>query len=125
MTLANILTGGTGSDKFLYNTNQAFAAADVGVNTLTDFARGSDKIVLDKTTFTALNDGFSFARVTSNAAADNSSADIVYSSANGSTTGKLFYNTNGTLDCFGSGAQFAVLHNSASPLTTSDFLVVA
>ena len=34
--------------------------------------RGSDKFVLDKTTFTALNDGFSFARVTSDAAADNS-----------------------------------------------------
>jgi Ca2+-binding RTX toxin-like protein len=113
-------------DKFVYNTGNAFRASDVGVDTLGDFAAGIDKIVLDKRTFTSISsnvgDGFSqsgeFKVVTSDSAAQTSSADIVYNSANG----KLFYNQNGTSSGFGSGAQFATLTGKPA-LKATDFIL--
>ena len=124
----DLLTGGVGTDQFLYNTNAAFVTSGLGVDRINDFSQGVDKIVLDKTTFTALSSlagtGFSvageFATVTSDAAAATSSADIVYSSA----TNNLFYNQNGTAVGFGSGAQFATL-TGISSLVGTDFLIQA
>ncbi|MFM6399587.1 MAG: calcium-binding protein, partial [Planktothrix sp.] len=81
------LTGGIGVDKFIYNTNAAFTTSAVGVDTITDFnISQTDQIVLDKTTFTSISSaagtGFSvaseFAKVTSDALAATSAADIVY-----------------------------------------------
>jgi Ca2+-binding RTX toxin-like protein len=80
----DLLTGSGGSDKFLYNTNAAFNTAAIGVDTLTDFRSGIDKIVLDKTTFRnltsaaggGLNAG-DFARVATDAQAATSSDRIV------------------------------------------------
>jgi Ca2+-binding RTX toxin-like protein len=121
------LIGGTGSDRFLYNTNATFTRASVGVDTITDFVISqNDKIILDKTTFPTIKSangtGFSisreFARVTSDAAAANSSAFIVYNTTNGS----LFYNPNGASDGFGIGGKFAVLSNRPS-LTANQFII--
>ncbi|MBD2039196.1 calcium-binding protein [Microcoleus sp. FACHB-672] len=122
------LTGGSGSDQFIYNTNAAFTAASVGVDILTDFAGAAagDKILLDRTTFTAISSaagtGFSlaseFARVGSDAAAATSTADIVYNSANGN----LFYNQNGSAAGFGTGALFATL-SGAPALAGTDFMI--
>ena len=124
----DVLTGGGGNDQFLYNTNAAFVASAVGVDTINDFSVGIDKIVLDKTTFTAIasvaGTGFSlageFASVASDTAAAISAADIVYSSG----TGNLFYNQNGTASGFGTGAQFAVFTGIPS-ITGTDFLIQA
>lgn len=52
---ADELTGGTGNDKFVFDTGAAFNKATIGIDTITDFTRSADKIVLDKTTFTALS----------------------------------------------------------------------
>lgn len=100
-------------DRFVYDTNAAFASADIGIDTIADFLIGTDKIVLDKTTFTALTsiagNGFSvaseFASVTTDAAAATSTALVVYNSTNGS----LFYNQNGSAAGLGSGAKLAML----------------
>jgi Ca2+-binding RTX toxin-like protein len=89
---------------------------------------GTDKIVLDKTTFTALGSviggGFSlaseFAVVGSDAAASTADAMIVYSSE----TDNLFYNQNGVTTGFGSGAQFATL-SGISTLSGDDFVLQA
>jgi Ca2+-binding RTX toxin-like protein len=122
----DILTGSMGNDRFLYDTNAAFVASAVGIDTITDFSVGFDKIVLDKTTFTALiskaGNGFSvgqeFAIVGSDAAAATSSALIVYSSASGS----LFYNQNASLAGFGTGAEFATL-TGIPVISASDFVI--
>jgi len=122
----DILTGSMGNDRFLYDTNAAFVASAVGIDTITDFSVGFDKIVLDKTTFTALastagngfNMGQEFAIVGSDAAAATSSALIVYSSASGS----LFYNQNASLAGFGTGAQFATL-TGIPVISASDFVI--
>jgi Ca2+-binding RTX toxin-like protein len=121
------LNGGAGNDRFVFDTNSVFSASSIGIDSIQDFTVGSDKIVLDKTTFTALRSspgsGFSvgsdFATVTTDTAVANSSAAIVYNSA----SGRLFYNQNGSLQGLGSGGQFATLLRS--PLTASDFIVQA
>jgi Ca2+-binding RTX toxin-like protein len=123
------LTGGLGADKFIYNTNAAFTTTAVGVDTITDFnISQTDQIVLDKTTFTSISSaagtGFSvaseFAKVTSDALAATSAADIVYNT----TTGGLFYNQNGTAAGLGTGAQFLTLTNKPA-LTATQFLIQA
>ncbi len=125
------LTGGLGSDRFLFDSKRAFALADLGVDTITDFLRGTDKIVLDKTTFTALTSVSGSALSTSEFAtinsatngatlAGSSAARIVFNSANG----QLFYNSNGTTAGLGTGGQFATL-SGISALANTDLLVQA
>ena len=118
-------TGGLGADRFLFDSNTVFSSA-IGIDTIADFVTGTDKIVLDKTTFTALTSvagaGFSlaseFARVTTDTAAATSSARIVYNSTNGN----LFYNQNGSTAGLGTGAQFATL--TTNPIiAASDFVI--
>jgi hypothetical protein len=83
---------------------------------------------LDKTTFTSISSaagtGFSvaseFAKVTSDALAATSAADIVYNT----TTGGLFYNQNGTAAGLGTGAQFLTLTNKPA-LTATQFVIQA
>jgi Ca2+-binding RTX toxin-like protein len=122
------LTGGAGSDRFLYDTGAAFTTASVGRDVITDFVHNTDKIVLDKTTFTvissAVGTSFSFASefaiVGSDAAAATSSADIIYNSVNGN----LFYNPNGSASGFGSGGLFATLTGHPT-LSATDFVIQA
>ncbi|WP_442941581.1 hypothetical protein [Nostoc sp.] len=51
----DILVGGAGANRFLYNTNAPFALTAVGVDTINDFNSSfqGDKVILDKTTFSA------------------------------------------------------------------------
>ncbi|MFN6530899.1 choice-of-anchor D domain-containing protein [Nostoc sp. ChiSLP03a] len=120
------LVGGIGADSFLYDTNSIFNSAVVGIDTIADFNRSQgDKIILDKTTFTAITSvvgtGFSNAsdfQITSSGALSN--AVIVYDRM----TGQLFYNQNGSAAGFGSGGQFAQL-TGAPYVTASDFIIQA
>ncbi|MBX9256369.1 putative Ig domain-containing protein, partial [Desmonostoc muscorum CCALA 125] len=130
----DVLTGGTGADRFLYNTSAAFNGSAIGVDTITDFNRSQgDKIVLDKTTFSAISSnagtGFSNAGDFKSIGLDLfqltilegiSSAKIVYDAVNG----RLFYNQNGISPGFGTGGQFATL-TGAPTLTANDFIVQA
>lgn len=133
----NILSGGSGNDRlvgdygadrFLYDTNAAFTASAVGLDQIYNFTSGSDKLVLDKTTFTALTsnvgNGFSvtneFAVVANDAAAATTGAFIAYSSA----TGNIFYNQNAAATGLGSGSQFATFI-AVPGLTASDFVIQA
>ncbi len=127
------LTGGVDSDHFLFNT--ALPAA--GVDTITSFVVGSDKIVLDKTVFSALetvagNPGNPLlagdfevidAPAASEAAEAGSRGDeIVYNRQ----TGNLFYNPNNDTPGFGAGGgRFATIVGSPNNLSKTDFLVLA
>jgi Ca2+-binding RTX toxin-like protein len=120
------LVGGIGADSFLYDTDGAFNSAVVGIDTIADFNRSQgDKIVLDKTTFSAITSaagtGFSKTsdfQITSLGALSN--AVIVYDSM----TGQLLYNQNGSAAGFGTGGQFAQLTGRPT-LTASDFIIQA
>ncbi|WP_392533638.1 beta strand repeat-containing protein [Nostoc sp. C117] len=122
----DLLTGSSGADSFVYNTDAAFVNFAVGVDTITDFKHSQgDKIILDKTTFTAIAStagiGFSNAsdfKITSSAG--TSTAKIVYDAV----SGHLFYNQNGSAAGFGSGGLFATLTGAAT-LTASDFVLQA
>jgi Ca2+-binding RTX toxin-like protein len=119
------ITGGSGGDRFLFVSEDAFKKSTLGVDTITDFGTGADRIVLYQSTFTALtpqNGGAiasaEFAVVANDADADNSTAFITYSTG----SGQLFYNTDGATEGFGNGGDFAVLQGTPT-LTASDILV--
>ncbi|MFN6008615.1 MAG: Calx-beta domain-containing protein, partial [Microcystis sp.] len=103
----DLLTGGNGSDNFIFNSS------NLGIDAISDFTPGSDKIVLSKAIFTTLEsiigNGFSqpaeFASVDDDDLVATSSAFIVYSTSSGS----IYYNQNGSAAGLGSGSEFANL----------------
>ena len=120
-------TPGQASSLFLeYSTSRAFSFFDVGIDLITNFKPAqADKIVLSKTTFTALAsdaggslDPSEFEAVANDGDASSSSAFITYSTS----TGNLFYNENGSDDGFGEEEQFATLQGIPT-ITAADFLV--
>jgi subtilisin-like proprotein convertase family protein len=118
----DLLTGGTGGDRFVLNPPGR------GVDRVTDFVSGTDKIVLSKAAFANLTSsvgtGFSqageFTSVSSNGAIATQSALIVYNAS----TGQVFYNANGRAPGLGAGQAVAVL-SGAPNLTANDFLLQA
>ncbi|MBD2463318.1 calcium-binding protein [Oscillatoria sp. FACHB-1407] len=124
------LRGDGGSDNFAFGTGNAFNSNALGVDRILDFVIGSDKIVLSKTTFTALlstaGNGFNvpteFESVADDATAALSAATIVLSRA----SGNLFYNTDGIIQGFGTGSSFATLTTAnRAQLGATDFVIVA
>ncbi|MBD1997994.1 calcium-binding protein [Leptolyngbya sp. FACHB-541] len=115
----DVLKGGTGIDRFVYDTGSVFATGDVGSDRIEGFQSNTDKIVLDKTTFSlqsgpglAFSQESDFAIVETDAGAG--SANIVYSLG----TGNLFY----------TGVQFAQLTTntgSIPSITANDFEIRA
>ncbi|MBN3940728.1 MAG: calcium-binding protein [Nostoc sp. NMS9] len=128
----DLLTGGQGADSFLFGSGAAFTESAFGVDTITDFSKGTDKIALSKASFTVLNSAinsnlFASEFTTINTAAVNeasiagaSSAKIIYNSL----TGNLLYNQNSLSAGLGTGGVFAnVAVTSLSSLEANDFLV--
>ncbi|NCS02594.1 MAG: hypothetical protein GPJ06_10735, partial [Microcystis aeruginosa G13-11] len=126
-----LLGSAGGSDSFLFGSGAIFNSSDFGVDNISDFIKGTDKIILSKTSFNALvsTPGNSlqaaeFAAI--NDAANeldlvgSSSAKIVYNLA----TGNLFYNQNGATAGLGNGALFVTL-NSIQPLNENDIFLQA
>lgn len=110
----DVLKGGYGGDLFYFDT----ALGPTNVDTILDFERGRDRIVLENSVFKGLAAGAlsSGAFAVGNAAADAGDR-IVYDQA----TGKLFYDADGT----GAAAaiQFALL-DTKPLLAASDFVVI-
>ncbi len=117
----DLLTGGNGSDNFIFNSS------NLGIDAISDFTPGSDKIVLSKAIFTALQsiigNGFSqaaeFASVADDDLVATSSAFIVYSNSSGS----IYYNQNGSAAGLGNGSEFANLL-TVPTLTAADFALI-
>lgn len=113
------LTGGADSDSFVFGSNRLFNPADFGVDRITDFISGTDKIVLDRTSFGDLQPE-QIAIVASDIEASSSSGLITYSTA----TGNLFFNQNAAVTGLGTGSRLARLDNAPN-LAIADFLIVA
>ncbi len=112
------LTGGVDADQFVFDIGRGFNRSLMGIDVITDFQR-PDKIILDRSTFTALRGNrASFQSVGTVAQAKNSRALITYVRS----TGALFYNQNGRASGFGQGGQFADFRNGLN-LAASDFIV--
>ncbi|MBD2118037.1 Calx-beta domain-containing protein, partial [Microcystis wesenbergii] len=117
----DLLTGGNGSDNFIFNSS------NLGIDAISDFTPGSDKIVLSKAIFSALQssigNGFSqaaeFASVDDDDLVATSSAFIVYSNSSGS----IYYNQNGSAAGLGSGSEFANLL-TVPTLIAADFALI-
>ncbi len=127
------LTGGGGADKFVFGkvyeqvvtgsatsvqtyTNTAFNLT--GVDTITDFTRGTDKLELHLDQYSQLA-GFnaSMLRVNSTGTAQDSNDYLVYNT----TTKTLSYDADGN----GSGAKVDIaILTGVNTLSTSDFIIV-
>jgi hypothetical protein len=122
----DVMTGGDGKDLFVFDSGRAFAAADFGVDRITDFVRGTDKIVLDKSSFGEIS-STQIGVVRRDGLASTSSKQIVYSRG----SGRLFFNANGSASGLGRGGAFAIVDtdnnsSTAAPsLSASDFQIVA
>jgi Ca2+-binding RTX toxin-like protein len=116
------LTGGDGLDRFIYGATGT--AVETGTDTITDFERNTDFVVLSRPVFglttangSPLNAG-EFQSVADDTQAANSAARIVFSRGSGS----LFYNTDGAIAGFGTGGSFAKL-TGVNNLASSDIFV--
>jgi Ca2+-binding RTX toxin-like protein len=114
------LTGNAGADKFVFNTA---LNASSNVDTISDFASGTDKIMLDHLIFSALSAGNVAAGsfvAEANASAHDANDHILYDT----NTGNLFYDPDGGGVL---GAQtatlFATLANHPA-ITAADLAVV-
>jgi Ca2+-binding RTX toxin-like protein len=127
---SDTLVGGEGSDRFLFGFNpgneiiDARASQFLGTDTIPDFVRGIDKIVLT-TSFAAITTSVGqpsayFAAVADDAQVEISSAVIVFSRA----TQKVFYNQNAIAAGLGEGSAIAILPG-VSDLSSSDIEIVA
>jgi Ca2+-binding RTX toxin-like protein len=111
----DVLTGGGGTDSFVFNT----ALSATNIDRITDFARGSDKILLDNAIFSAIAGvSLTAAGFAANAAgaATTTAHRIIYET----DTGKLFYDSNGS--AAGGNVQFATLTPGLA-LSHTDFSV--
>ncbi|MBD2441121.1 S-layer family protein [Nostoc sp. FACHB-110] len=121
----DILTGGTGNDQYLFQASGAFSSS-LGVDYISLFEVGQDKIVLSKATFNAITNAAGqaltdFAVVSDNEFVNASSARIVFSQSSGS----LFYNQDGSLLGASTVFEFARLGNPDIALSSSDFSLIA
>jgi Ca2+-binding RTX toxin-like protein/pimeloyl-ACP methyl ester carboxylesterase len=110
------LTGNAGNDQFVFNT---VLNAGTNVDTITDFSKGADTVLLDHLIFTALTAGKLAANsfvAEAGAVAHDGNDFILYDT----TTGNLSYDPDG------SGVQFATLfaHLNNSPLLAAADLAV-
>jgi Ca2+-binding RTX toxin-like protein len=122
------LTGGAGLDKFYFGSGAALTSAigtQLGIDTVTDFVVGTDKLYFSSTTFglaagaVAASQFASVAQDTKVNAAAATGVKFIYSRG----SGRLYLDTNGVTAGFGAnGGQFALL--SANPTLVANDLVV-
>jgi Ca2+-binding RTX toxin-like protein/uncharacterized membrane-anchored protein len=124
------LRGDAGFDRFLFNGGALTGANTVstllGRDTIADFAVGVDKIVLSKSTFSAITSavggaiGANFIKVANDGLVATQAAAIVYSQG----SGNLFYNQNGIATGLGAnGGNFAFLTGLPTNLAATDFVI--
>lgn len=126
----DLLTGGTGFDQFHFNTGKSFDQDDFGIDRINDFGIGSDKIVLDKTTFDNLASAAGGTLSPSEFEVVDSFSELLTSNAKityNFVSGDLFYNRNGSAVTGGDaeGGFIAKLIGSPNNITAADFSIMA
>jgi Ca2+-binding RTX toxin-like protein len=130
----DLLIGGSGLDRFVFGGSSPFNTTALGVDSLVGFEVLEDRLLLARSTFTALGPGPSlepsdFAVVDDDGAAASSSALLTYNAQNGG----VFYNPNRSAAGFAAtleaGGPFIQLLASASGapfpgLTASNFQII-
>lgn len=121
------LTGGDGIDRFTYGVTGQSLTPETGTDTITDFVRNTDLIVLSRQSFGLITlngsplSSTEFQSVADDNQAATSAARIVFSKGSGS----LFYNPNGITAGFGTAdgnGNLAKLSNVTS-LANTDILI--
>jgi Ca2+-binding RTX toxin-like protein len=108
------LTGGSGADHFVFST---MLDARSNVDTITDFAHGLDKIVLDHSVFSGLPAGALNPNAFTLVGAETAGPQVAYNPSSGA----LYYDADGL---GGSEAiQFATLIGTPN-LSSADFLII-
>jgi Ca2+-binding RTX toxin-like protein len=120
----DILTGGLGNDQYRFQGNGIFSSS-LGVDYITQFDAGQDKIALSLGTFNAITNTLGqsltdFAVVSDDELVNASNARIVYSQS----TGSVFYNQDGNILGTGTVFEFARLGNLDITLASSDFTLI-
>jgi Ca2+-binding RTX toxin-like protein len=120
------LRGGIGVDYFSFSEVDNFSS--LGVDMITDFTKGDDKIVLSQSVFNFLSNSLSindldiirtYNSITEINLVGSSNSLVVYNSANG----KLFYNPDRENLGLNDGGHFATLSNKPSLLDVNDFTI--
>ncbi len=108
------MTGGGQADIFVFNTDLRLT----GIDTITDFASGTDKIQLSASIFSAFTAGGGVGAIATSLASNG--GNIVYESS----LGALYYDANG--GTHGDAQQIAIIGTTSHPmLVAGDFAVVA
>ncbi|MEY9720312.1 Ca2+-binding RTX toxin-like protein [Sinorhizobium fredii] len=107
----DLLTGGSGADKFIYASEEAIGSGDQ----ITDFKRGEDKLVVDKSVF-----GFSKLVLYSgnDLKATGTAAQFFFEKDNG----RLWYDADGTGN--EADAVLVATLDKVTSLATTDFLLI-
>lgn len=113
----DVMTGGEGADGFFFDLNSPYNQAAMGKDVIKDFVAGTDRIVLDQTTFGPMVRG-DIGLVADDSEVALSAKKILYSEE----TGKLFFNQNGAAKGLGTGGYFATLQGAPS-LAVSDIVI--
>jgi serralysin len=121
----DVLNGGLGNDEFRFQGSGVFNT-NLGVDLITDFAVGQDKIALSKPTFNGITNAIGqgltdFAVVANDRLVDASNARIVFSQE----TASLFYNQDGNVLGAAAVFEFAYLGNPDITLNGSNFSLIA
>ena len=120
----DVLSGGTGSDKLTGGAGAdsfRFAgayAADAGVDTITDFVHGTDRIQMEYYYYVALGSGpFDPASFVAGTKATTTGEHLIYNAANH----VLYYDADGS----GAGDQIAIAKFDGNvTITASDFVII-
>jgi Ca2+-binding RTX toxin-like protein len=102
----DLLNGGEGADIYRFGDILGFSFASLGIDQIVGFQTGVDKIQLQSEVFDAVASAtVKFANVAEDSLAGGSQGVIVYSTS----SGNLFYNSDGITAGMGTGGLFALL----------------
>ncbi len=114
----DILTGGLGNDLFRFSST----LSETNIDTISDFLRGTDRIVLDTTIFTKLLNDTNLTDNITIRSLGTRAADVNDYLIFNSTTKALYYDADGSGLTY-APIQFATLTNVTS-VSASDFVVI-